>query len=74
MTTELASTGRSFTLVVAALLCVSSAFVNAQGQNVVVISGATVMSGTGRSPIKNAVIVIVITGDKIAFCLINGGV
>src|SRR5262245_48597301 len=32
--------------------------VNAQAQNIVVISGATVISGTGHSPIKNAVIVI----------------
>lgn len=42
-------------LIITLVIC---PIVNVQAQNLVVISGATVIDGTGRAPIKNAVIVI----------------
>ena len=44
-----------FLLIITLNLCL---IVNAQAQNIVVISGATVISGTERSSIKDAAIVI----------------
>src|SRR5690349_2604806 len=56
---------RIFTLVsAAALACALTLSADAQGQNVLVIRGATLIDGLGGAPVPNSVIVI--QGNRIA--------